>query len=218
MEGQDDMCEILQLHWTIIPKIAPQPWIVCSGCAGPSAFRSSDKIRLNANGRKLDAWLIYKCITCDSTWNCPIFERKSVGDIDAATLDALHSNDLGWIRAEAFNLEALRRKSRRIDHFAEVEVRKEVVRASSGWTRLAIEFSVPLPANVRLERLLASELRLSRSQLQSLQKNGLLQANSARADMLRRPVRDGTLIIMDLPDPKDRRQVWDSPPADPFPV
>jgi Protein of unknown function (DUF1062) len=102
------MHNILQVRWTITPKIAPQPWVTCSGCGCLRAFASSDKIRLNANGRKLDAWLIYKCTICNRTWNRTIFERRHVRDVDAAALEALQSNDPDWIRAEAFNLEALK--------------------------------------------------------------------------------------------------------------
>lgn len=206
------MCNTLQVRWTIVPKIAPQPWIVCSSCGGPRAFQSSDKIRLNANGRKLDAWLIYKCMTCDKTWNRSIFERKSIRDIDSVTLDALQSNDLNWIRAEAFNSEALRRKAQRIDEFADAEVRKELVQDCPGWTRLEIELSVPFPASPRLDRLLASELPISRSQLATLHESGLLQANTHRTDMLRRHIKNGFRITLDLADRKDRELVW-KPPA-----
>lgn len=208
------MWNTLQVRWTIVPQKAPQPWIVCSACGGLRAFQSSDKIRLNANGRKLDAWLIYKCTTCDKTWNRAVFERKSVRDIDAATLEALQSNDPNWIRAETFNLEALRRKSPRIDEFADFEVRKELVREPPGWMRLEIELSVPFSANTRLDRLLASELPISRSQLGTLHENGLLQANSDRTDILRRRIKNGLRITLDLSDLANRELAWKPPAID----
>lgn len=198
------MCNVLQVRWTVVPKIAPQPWITCSGCGGPRAFRSSNKIRLNANGRRLDAWLIYKCVTCDRTWNRPIFERQNVRDIDPAVLGALHANDPDWIRAETFNLEALRQKSRTIDEFDEFEVRKQLLRDAPAWERLEIELSVPLPTRLRLDRLLSSELGMSRSQLNALRDRGLLRTDPDRADILRRRVRNGMRITMDLSDPTTR--------------
>ncbi|MBW9116422.1 DUF1062 domain-containing protein [Rhizobium cauense] len=201
------MCNILQVRWTIIPTTAPQPWLVCSGCGGLNAFQCSNKIRLNANGRKLDAWLIYECTTCDKTWNRSIFERRSVRDIDPATLEALQSNDPNWIQAAAFNLEALKRKSQRIDEFADVEVTKEVVGDALGWTDLGIEFSVPFPVSTRLDRLLASELAFSRSQLLNRLKNGLIHTNSDSSALLRRRVRDGCRVILDLSDLENRGMV-----------
>ena len=201
------MCNTLRVRWTIIPKIAPQPWVTCSGCGGLRAFESSDKIRLNANGRKLDAWLIYKCTGCDSTWNRSIFERKSVREIDSITLDALQSNDPDWIRAVAFDLEALKRQTPRIDEFAACDVRKELLGESPGWKHLQIEFSISLPVSARLDRLLASELKISRSQLSTLHEAGLLKATPDRTGILRRRIRDSLRIAFDLSG-LDDREVW----------
>lgn len=207
-EDHDGMCNVLQVRWTIVPKIAPQPWIACSGCGGLRAFKSSNKIRLNANGRKLDAWLIYKCVTCDGTWNRPILERQNVRDTDHVVLEALHSNDPDWIRAETFNLKALRRKSRTIDEFAECEVRKQLLRDDPAWKQLEIELSVPLPTCIRLDRLLSSELDISRSQFSTLRESALLRTNPDRADILRRRVKNGIRVTMDLSDLPDRELVW----------
>lgn len=204
------MCDTLQVRWTILPKTAPQPWIACSGCGGLRAFQCSDKIRLNANGRRLDAWLIYKCLACEKTWNRPIFERRNVRDIDPVILEALQSNDPDWIRAEAFNIEALRRKSQRVDEFAEFEIAKEMQHETAHWTILEIELVVPFPSSTRLDRLLASELQVSRARLQSLCDAGMFRTDSNRNDAMRRRVRNGARIIIDLAAETDREQWWRS--------
>ncbi|MEZ2131383.1 DUF1062 domain-containing protein [Sinorhizobium sp. CB9] len=201
------MCNILQVQWTIVPRFAPQPWIACNGCGGLRPFRCSGKIRLNANGRKLDAWLIYKCSTCDKTWNRPIFERQNVRDIHPETLEAMQSNDPGWIRTQAFDLAALRRKSQRIDEFADVDVQKALLCSAEGWTMLEIRLVVPLPASMRLDRLLATELGLSRSWLQALDGAGRLQADPNRKDALRRPPKNQSRIRLDFSDEIDRLSV-----------
>lgn len=202
------MCKTLRVRWTIIPTTAPQPWIACGGCGGLRAFQSSDKIRLNANGRKLDAWLIYKCLICQRTWNRPILERQNIRTIDPAILDALQSNDPDWIRAETFNLEALRRKSQRVDEFADFEITKEIQQDVPEWTRLEIELTVPFPISIRLDRLLASELKLSRSRLQSLHESGMLRTNPGQADLMRRRIRNAVLVVVDLATEADREQSW----------
>jgi hypothetical protein len=192
------MCDSIRVRWTIVPLTAPQPWLVCSGCGGLKPFQASGKTRLNANGRKLDAWLIYKCLACEKTWNRSIFERRNVRDIDPAVLDALQSNDPQWIRREAFNLDALRRSSPRIDEFPEVEIAREVRHEPPDWTKLEIELIVPLPTSTRLDRLLASELGVSRSRLQALHDGGTLRTNPDRADILRRRLKTGTQVTLDL--------------------
>jgi hypothetical protein len=202
------MCNALQVRWTVIPRTAPQPWMACSGCGGLRAFQSSQRIRLNANGRKLDAWLIYKCVMCDKTWNRPIFERVNVRDISPAILAALQSNDPDWIRREMFNLEALRQKARRIEEFSENEIIKKLLRDALDWRLLEIELSVPPPTSLRLDRLLASELKISRSQLRSLQESALLRTNMDRPDALRQRIRNGMRITVDLSGMPDRELVW----------
>lgn len=202
------MCAKLRVRWTVTPQIAPQPWIPCNGCGGPRAFRSSGKARLNANGRSLDAWLIYKCVDCDKTWNRPIFERRNIRDIEPRILAALQSNDPLWIRAEAFNLDALRRKAQRIDEFPECDIDKDILCEARGWTHLEIELTVPLPSSLRLDRLLASELTLSRMRLQALHDQGALRIASGHADSLRRRIRSGTVVVLDLSVEFGREELW----------
>lgn len=172
------------------------------------AFQSSGKIRLNANGRKLDAWLIYKCLSCDKTWNRPIFERQNVRDIDPAVLEALHANDPQWIRRETFNLEALRRKAQRVEEFPEFDIQKEVLRDTLNWTTLEIDLKVTLPTSTRLDRLLASELRVSRARLQTLHEGGALRTSPDRTDILKRRIRTGTQVTIDLSTEADREHAW----------
>ncbi|MDP3523754.1 MAG: DUF1062 domain-containing protein [Hoeflea sp.] len=200
------MCKTLRVRWTLSPQTAPQPWIACSGCRGLRPFRCSGKIRLNANGRRIDAWLIYRCLDCDKTWNRPVFERRNVRDIDPAVREAMQGNDPDWIRAEAFNLEALRRKSTRIDEFSEVEISKEILGEAPGWTRLAIELAAPWPVDLRLDRLLAAELKISRARLAALHESGGIRTEPD--GILRRRIRSGTVVVLDLSAGEERMTRW----------
>lgn len=192
------MCNVYPVQWTIIPRTAPEPWIACSGCGGLRPFRCSGKIRLNANGKKLDAWLIYRCTTCDKTWNRPIFERRNSHDLDPAIFDALHSNRQEWVRAHAFNIQALRRYAHRIDESGGVEIRKSpAFPAREGWSALEIELIVPLPTNLRLDRLFANELGISRTRLAALHKNKSLRIDPRHCDILRRRIKHGSRIAID---------------------
>jgi hypothetical protein len=203
------MSKILNVKWTIIPTNAPQPWIPCNGCGRPKPFKCSDRLRLNANGRRLDAWLIYKCTGCDKTWNRTLFERRNVRDIDPATLEALQGNDPNWIRKHAFDVDALSRLVKRIDVFADCLVHKSVTRDIEGWRLLQIGLSVPFTANPRLDLILATELGLSRSRLQALQETGALRIEPDRKRALGRPTRDGSRIILNLPEVDDRQSIGD---------
>ena len=201
------MSNTLNVRWTIIPTNAPQPWIACSGCGGPRPFKCSDKLRLNANGRRLDAWLSYKCTGCGKTWNRTLFERRNVRDIDPATLEALQSNNPNWIPGHAFDVGALGRFTKRIDAFADCLVHKSVTADIRGWNVLQIELSVPVTAGPRLDRILATELGLSRSRLQVLHEMAVLRIEPDRKQALKRPAKDGSRVIVDLPDAADRQSI-----------
>src|SRR5262249_52293265 len=124
------MSDALRVQWTIIPRIAPQPWLTCSRCSGARRFRSSGKIRVNANGKRVDAWLIYKCTGCDSTWNRPILERRPVAMIESGFLAALSTSEAALTRRVAFDVEGLRQRAGRIEEFDDVLVSKEVLSES----------------------------------------------------------------------------------------
>lgn len=205
------MCDIFRVQWTIIPQIAPRPWIACSGCGNPKPFESSGRIRLNANGKKLDAWLIYRCMACDRTWNRPIFERRNVRSINAKVLEAMQSNDPDWIRKQAFDVEALRRSTQHIEEFGEVDVHKVLLRGKGRCAvRLEITMAVPLPTGMRLDRLLATELGLSRLQIHAFHAEARLQIEPAGKEILRRRIRHQTSITLEIPPEADRSALWEA--------
>ena len=182
------MSDTLRVQWTIVPQVAPQPWLNCNRCGGPKPFRSSGKIRVNANGKRLDAWLIYKCTACDSTWNRPILERQPVH----AALTALRADEPGLVRRLEFDTTALRRHAARVEQFDDVVMTRIVLSESVlPERRLEILFSVPQPTALRLDRLLANELQVPRSRLPLI-----VPDETSRA--LRRSVRDGQRVSIDL--------------------
>ena len=187
------MSDVLRVQWTIIPGSAPEPWLNCSRCRGPTRFRTSGKIRVNANGKRVDAWLIYKCTSCDSTWNRPVLERRHVSTIDPQLLASLQTNDPDLSRRLAF--EKLRR-GLKAEPFDDATVRKEVVCESARPAdRLEIVCVVPETTGLRVDRLLSTELRLSRSRIRNMQKAGHL---AACPDGLRRPLRNGLQVRIEL--------------------
>jgi hypothetical protein len=148
---------------------------------------------VNANGKRVDAWLIYKCTLCDNTWNRPVLERRHVSTIDPHLLAALQANDPDLSRRLAF--ETLRRRLK-VAHVDDATVRKEVVSESPRPAdRLEIVCVVPETTGLRVDRLLSTELRLSRSRIRNMQNAGHL---AACPDGLRRPLRNGLQVRIEL--------------------
>ena len=201
------MSDILRVRWTVVPRSAPQPWLNCNRCRAIRRFRSSGKIRINANGKRLDAWLIYKCTTCDSTWNRPVLERRHVRAIDPRLLMSLRASDPDLVHRLAFDTGTLRRKAISVEEFDDVVVRKEMLSQSMTARQLEILCAVPQTTRLRVDRLLASELQVSRSRIRHLQDMGDLAVSPVGSRVLRAAVRDGMRVTIDLSEAYDRDRI-----------
>ena len=197
------MSDTLHVQWTIVPRMAPQPWLNCNRCGGLKRFRSSEKIRVNANGKRIDAWLIYKCTSCDRTWNRPILERRHVRTIDRRFLMSLHANEPRLARRLAFDAEDLRRRAGHVEEFDNVVLKDVLSESIMPIRRLEILCTVPEPTRLRVDRLLATELHLSRSRIQSLERTGELIVFNDGSRVLRKAVRDGPCLTINLASTRD---------------
>jgi len=203
------MSDILRVLWTIVPRsVAPEPWLNCKRCRDSRPFRSSGKIRVNANGKRLDVWLIYKCTSCDSTWKRPILERRHVRTIDPHVLMSLHANDPELGHRLALDGESLRCKAGLAEQSDDVVVRKEVLSESlTPARRLEILCAVPEGTGLRTDRLLAVGLGLSRRRIRSLQDAGHLAVSPQGSRKRHSTVRDGMRVTIELSKIDDRDEI-----------
>lgn len=196
------MSDCLRVRWTIVPRDCPRPVLACPTCGGDRPYHPSGKLRLNANGKRLDVWLIYKCDGCDRTWNRPLLERRLAADIPAADLAALRSADPAFVRRLAFDLAALRRKTSAIVLPDGLDVEKTIIDDDPGAARVEIVFAVPHAVGTRLDRLLAAELGCPRGRIAALAEEGRLVVGNGRAALRRQP-RDGEIVGLLLADVGD---------------
>ena len=202
------MSSILRIRWAITPKTAPRPLINCNRCGGLKAYRCSSKFRVNANGRRIDAWLIYRCVNCDNSWNLGILERCNRRDIEPALLQALESNDPALALRHAFDVVALRSKVGRVEEFRDVAVHRQMLGdRPENTTALELQLGLEMPTSLRLDRLLANELGVSRSRLQAWEEKRLLIVDPDGIKALRKPAREGTAIRIDLTGESDREAI-----------
>jgi hypothetical protein len=190
---------VLRVSWRVSPLTAPQVWRHCERCKQRTPFDCSGKFRSNAHKKRIDVWLIYRCVRCDATWNLPIHERRRIVDFEPAQFQAYAANEAEVVRRHAFDLANLRRHGVEPEAAAEVAVRKRVtVGAVCNTERLVISLALAGPCALRLGRLLARELGLSRSRLQALHDSGTLVLSPAGAKRLRQPPRDGQTVVLHL--------------------
>src|SRR5262249_40412338 len=135
-------------------------------CATARTFVCSERFRVNANKKSLDVWLNYRCTSCENVWKLPLFERRTVNEI-GGMLAAFARHDRAAVGQDAVDIARLRPHVIKID----TDVRIAVERTAAACDAVTLEhccirFEVPFPCDIRLDRLLASELGISRSALE----------------------------------------------------
>jgi hypothetical protein len=65
----------------------------CQRCGGPQRFHCADRFRVNANGKRIDVWLLFHCDRCGGTARLPVLERVPVARIPSSRLLAFEAND-----------------------------------------------------------------------------------------------------------------------------
>ena len=70
-------------------------WVIrnCPKCGRKTYFKNTKKFRVNANGNKLDVWLIYQCGECKHTLNLSIYERQKASSIPKEDYQRFLDND-----------------------------------------------------------------------------------------------------------------------------
>ena len=71
------MSYLRKFEYTLTPTHSFMIIRNCSGCGTKAVFHNTQRFRVNANGNKLDVWLIYQCTKCKHTNNLTIYRRLS---------------------------------------------------------------------------------------------------------------------------------------------
>jgi hypothetical protein len=177
-------------RWRIRPLELPRPWRYCASCATARVFVCSERFRVNANKKSLDVWLNYRCESCDDVWKFPLFERRTVNEI-GAMLEAFARHDREIVWKYAFDIARLRPHVIKVDTDARVEVERTA--SACACADCCIHFDVQFPCDIRLDRLLAGELNISRSALER-------SVSPEQRDALRKRVRDGQVYMLSKND------------------
>jgi hypothetical protein len=166
----------------------------CARCKLSRRFASSGKFRVNAQKKRIDVWLIFRCTICDDRWNWPVHERRSIATLDAGELDALMRNDPdlaarhGWAAVQAGNAV--------MEHDPVVNL--AIQEPTTAATRTIEIVLATAGAGLRLDRLLAQALALSRREIETMDQTGAITIKPAAHKALRRPAGDGQQITIDL--------------------
>jgi hypothetical protein len=191
------------LHLVVTAPQTPHILRHCARCRATRPFASSGKFRVNAQKKLIDVWLIYRCGTCDQTWNFAVHERVGVNALSPDDLNAFMQNDAILAARHAGDLAALARQGATVAAMLAPTLEPTLERRLASIPAGAIEaieitISAPVLGALRLDRVLALGLALQRSDIQRLAEDRALALTPEAPKALRRPARDGQRVLLDL--------------------
>ncbi len=155
-------------------------WIIrnCPKCGRKTHYINTKKFRVNANGNKLDVWLIYQCEECKHTLNLTIYERQKVSSIPEEEYQCFLDNNEQLAEMYGKNMQLFRTNKADIDfdrlHYG-FAMLHETIESSEFGEQIVITIKNPYQLKIRSEKQIAMFLGLSRNQVKSLLEKGEIE-------------------------------------------
>jgi hypothetical protein len=152
------------LPWVVRRTRPPKLSLRCVDCRSESASAGEGRFRVNANGKRLDVWLLVRCVSCDRTSKLSVRERAPVRSFDPAELDGYHASDPELVASTLLDPLFARRNHFTLDWAGAWQLDAPPAWLDEGCpVTVEVVFEDPVPA--RPERLIAQGLGLSRSRV-----------------------------------------------------
>ncbi|CAG9623118.1 DUF1062 domain-containing protein [Sutcliffiella rhizosphaerae] len=161
--------------YEIIAKETPYVKRNCSKCKTNTEYYCSEKFRVNSNQKIVDIWLIYSCLHCEGTWNYPILSRVNINHIDSTLIQKFMNNDKETSWYYAFQIKKLRKLCNDVNTDIRYELKKEKLHSLPN--EVTIKFCYKYDFGLRIDKLLAEILGLSRSKVSALSEDGTILLN-----------------------------------------
>lgn len=160
-------------EYIIRPKEAYRLIKNCQGCGRKSSFINTGNYRVNANGNRVDVWLIYQCEECKHTYNLTIHERIRPSELSVEDYERYLANDRELALQHGMDKNILARNKAEIDWenlSYELELLSEEAQQSSG-----ILIRNPYNIKIRVDKVLADVLPINRSSIKKLMKQDAIE-------------------------------------------
>jgi hypothetical protein len=190
--------------WVLSELALPTIVKTCVSCRS-TRQRPTGRIRVNANHKLLDVWLLICCDRCGRTSKIPVHERINVRALDNERLLRLESNDPALVRQLTMDSTLARRCAYQLDWAGTWRLDTDLP-----FYDLQCEDAAPLevivrfelPAPVRVEKLLTAGFGLSRRAVRCMVDSGRIRLP---LPLDAKACEDFTfLVVTGLPLPPDR--------------
>ena len=152
----------------------------CSGCGAKSRFVNTNRFRVNANGNKLDVWLIYQCDKCKHTLNVSIYERIKSSTIPREEYEKFLQNDevfaedygktLSFFKKNRLITDAEQQEYILVDYFGKTPEESATFEPGT-----CVKVKNPYQVQLREEKVIALVFGFSRSTIKKLMDTGKIR-------------------------------------------
>ncbi len=150
------MSYLKKIEYEIVPKDSFRVIRNCPKCSRKIYFKNTKKFRVNANGNKLDIWLIYQCEECKHSLNLSIYERQKVFSIPKEEYQCF----LNFVKLH------------------------ETMEYGDFEEQIVIAVNNPYQLRIRPEKQIAEILGLSRSQVKNLLEKGEMEVGTEMSQFI----------------------------------
>lgn len=163
------MSYLRKIQYKIVPGQSFRVIHSCSGCGCKMHYQNTGRFRVNANGNKIDIWLIYQCEKCKHTLNLPIYERKAVKQISQKAYQMFLNNDEALAQTYGRMVSFFKKNRMEVDYegmtydFLNEQGTKADFQEAD-WIVIENPYGIP----IRPERAAAEIFQISRSQVKKM--------------------------------------------------
>lgn len=162
----------------------------CKKCGKKTEFICSEQFRINAQGRNLDIWLIYKCSDCNTTWNAAVYSRIAPQALNPKLLDRFYHNDKKLVKQYAMNRGFLRENG--------VEAGKPQYFIAgdcfSPYEYFELEIKSDHYCMIKVSSLVREKLHLSQKEYLQLIADGKIRSTPGQ-DLQKCKLKDGIILV-----------------------
>ena len=189
---KEGVCQ--DVTWTVVPVGYQSITKRCPSCEAKRLFYPAGTFRVNAHKKNIDVWNIYKCEKCHCTWNIDIISRVTIGDMDSELYECFLRNDKDQVYHFSYRYDLLKKNQVELGPVPDVVIEGPSLEDLCGQVMVHVVFKYPI--SIRLIKLLARKLSLSRGQINHLVECGVL--GGIKINELNKKIKQSISFKMDL--------------------
>ncbi len=179
------MSYLRKIDYNILPVHSFNVIRNCSGCGCKAVFHNTNRFRVNANGNKIDVWLIYQCIKCKHTSNLSVYKRQNPESLTQREYEKFLSNSPDLAFEYGTNSQFFAQNSAEVDWSNIMHTIKSQSSIPDEKEPLFRKGDLIVVSNrymikIRTDKIVSEILNLSRSKLKELEKLGIVNVTEEK--------------------------------------